>query len=151
MTKRQSLILHMFHGRNHPEEKLDNWGFDGPVLRIEGFHVTYLTTFRIAVPEQVDPTQDWHDLTFVDDLLYYGGKYYGDWSIHAAGQEPTLEAHAEDVNIRSLTAPIPSVQAHGDEARCVMCNEPLALDTGDYCSDECFEADEEHVRHTKRT
>lgn len=109
--KRAPMYLHLFHGRDTVNESMDGaWGYEGPVLRIEGFHVTYLSTFRIGLPASVDPNKDWVDLSFVDGLLYYDGKYYGDWSVFAEGTDPPLIARAEDVVLAKLEAPVPPEQ-----------------------------------------
>ncbi len=36
------LSVRLFHGRKHPDERLDDRGFDGPVLGpLNGVHLTY--------------------------------------------------------------------------------------------------------------
>lgn len=84
------MYLRLFHGRKTKDENLEGWGTDGPVLRIEGLHVTYMNVFRVLPPE----AEDWHDLRFDADLFPYGGTLYGDWSIIAPGSAPDLEALA---------------------------------------------------------
>jgi hypothetical protein len=77
------LSLWLFHGRKHPNEKLDDWGFDGPCLGpLTGVHLAYghVGVFgeadeRIAIPN-------------VDDLLFYGGSYFGDASIRPISEQP---------------------------------------------------------------
>jgi hypothetical protein len=71
------LTLHLFHGRNTPDEELSDWGFDGPTLLIGGFHCTYLTTYVVKCEDE-----EWHELSIEGGLLEYEGKYYGDWSIN---------------------------------------------------------------------
>ena len=70
------LTIKLFHGRLTPSEQLHDWGSDGPLLRIGGFHVTYLSTYRVMLADQ-----DWHFLKFVDDLLFYDGVLYGDFTV----------------------------------------------------------------------
>ena len=70
-------VLHLFHGRNSPDETLSDWGFDGPMLRINGFHCTYLETFRVQCEDD-----EWYDLSIVEGLIEYNGEYFGDWSIN---------------------------------------------------------------------
>lgn len=114
---RAPMYLHLFHGRTSPAQELDDWGADGPVLKIEGFHVTYLSTYRIGVPGE----NDWEDLHFVEDLLYYNGMYYGDWSILAhTDDENDLIDRSIPVDITALVppqAPVPSLGSDGDEDR----------------------------------
>ncbi len=90
--ERTPMYLHLFHGRQPWDQQLDNWGVDGPVLIIEGFHCTYKDHIRVGVD---DPYRDWFDLEFKEDLLYYNGTWYGDWSIFAKGTDPLLESRAE--------------------------------------------------------
>lgn len=84
------MYMHLFHGRSHPGQDMEDWGTEGPVLRIEGFHVTY-GGFRVC-----EPGGDWVDLTLVEDLLYYDGMYYGDWSIFTGWSDIELSRRAED-------------------------------------------------------
>lgn len=70
------MTMKLFHGRKSQNEQLDDWGSDGPLLRIGGFHVTYLSTFRVMLADE-----DWHFLKLVDGLLYYDGVFYGDFTI----------------------------------------------------------------------
>lgn len=80
---RDHLSLRLFHGRNHPDEQLEDWGFDGPVLGpLDGIHLTYgnVGVFdeegtRVAIPS-------------VDDLLLYGGRYFGDAYVSTATAQP---------------------------------------------------------------
>ena len=38
----EKLSVQLFHGRSHPDDKLDDWGFDGPCLGpLSGVHLTY--------------------------------------------------------------------------------------------------------------
>ena len=76
------LSIKLYHGRKSPDENLNDWGTDGPRLRIGGFHVTYLSTFRVMLEDK-----DWYFLKFVDDLLYYDGTLYGDFTINDSDPE----------------------------------------------------------------
>lgn len=99
MGKRSLMYLHLFHGRDNPRQEMDNWGFDGPVLRVYGCHVVY-GTVAIALHETEDK---WHHLTDVDGCLYYNGQYFGDWSIFAPSvDEHPLMDRAEDVDVKKL-------------------------------------------------
>ena len=76
------LTIKLYHGRLSPAEELNDWGTDGPLLRIGGFQSTYLSTYRVMLADQ-----DWHFLKFVDDLLYYDGVLYGDFTISDSDPE----------------------------------------------------------------
>lgn len=68
------LYLGLFHGRVTPDEELNDWGLQGPVLgpilsasigKGESVSVTDMDGNLIQIP-------------FVEDLLAYNGRYYGD-------------------------------------------------------------------------
>ena len=80
--------LELFHGRRHPHEKLEDWGSQGPVFLVDYVHVTYLWDIKLGIRE---PAGD-GDLERVEDLIYYDGIYYGDWSVFPAA---LLEKDAE--------------------------------------------------------
>ena len=85
------VAIELFHGRRHPEERLDEWGSQGPVFLVDYVHVTYAGDLKLGLPE---PAGD-GDLHYVGDLLFYGGIYYGDWSVFPEGllrRSPDLKA-----------------------------------------------------------
>lgn len=91
--------LRLFHGRRRlgttgdgsPQyEELSDWGADGPVFGpFDHFHTTYATDIRF----------DGGALRIVDEMVYYGGLYYGDWSVFDdavfADSESLRALHAE--------------------------------------------------------
>ena len=74
------VALELFHGRARPDQDLDAWGTQGPVFLVDYVHVTYLCDIKLGIPE---PAGD-GDLHFDDDLVFYDGAYYGDWSVFPA-------------------------------------------------------------------
>ncbi len=67
--------LKLFHGRASPDEQLDGWGVDGPIFGpFPFFHMTY------GVEIKFDQAQC-HALSIFEGLVFYGGMYYGDWSV----------------------------------------------------------------------
>ena len=81
------MYLRLFHGRNTVDEIMHEWGFDGPIFEIKGFvHCVYLS--HLWVDHDGDGHGEW--LSLVDDLAYYDGKFYGDWSVFAT-LEPGME------------------------------------------------------------
>jgi hypothetical protein len=74
------VYIRLFHGRDTPEENLEDWGFDGPVLGpLNWVQTTYRSHIKIGFEG------DWiADLEYVEDLVYYDGKLYGDWSVFFA-------------------------------------------------------------------
>lgn len=78
-----SLYIRLFHGRDYPEEELDDWGHDGPVLGpFDDMSVTYLSSIRFF--EGIH--EYWVHVE--NDLFFYDGKYYGDWSIFPKNTSP---------------------------------------------------------------
>ena len=73
------MTLHLYHGRKTKDEEMDDWGFDGPVLEVEGVTVTYAIDIRIMFSGQ----DDYLFLSeyCIDSLIFYDGKFYGDWSV----------------------------------------------------------------------
>lgn len=72
------VYLYLFHGRRDPKENLDNWGENGPVLGpLDYVHTTYGSCVKWGYGQR---EKEGH-FTIVDDLLYYDGMYYGDWSV----------------------------------------------------------------------
>lgn len=71
------LYIRLFHGRADPEQDMDEWGSDGPVLGPYNFvHTTYGSIVRLGCK---DDSCD--ELFLYEDMLYYDGVYYGDWSV----------------------------------------------------------------------
>lgn len=77
METQGKVAIELFHGRTSPDEHLESWGRQGPVFLVDYVHVTYLCDIKLGIPE---PAGD-GDLHFVEDLVYYDGVYYGDWSV----------------------------------------------------------------------
>ncbi|MBC7931832.1 MAG: hypothetical protein H7Z38_14830 [Rubrivivax sp.] len=88
---RTGVYLHLFHGRRDPGESLDDWGEQGPVLGpFEFVHVTYA--------QEINLDEEGADLKIVDGMVFYGGRYYGDYSIVSAikfASSPELQARHE--------------------------------------------------------
>ena len=71
------LYIRLFHGRTDPEQDMDDWGSDGPVLGPYKFvHVTYTSLVRLGCENG-----SCMELFLYEDMLYYGDIYYGDWSV----------------------------------------------------------------------
>lgn len=77
-TPAAGLYLQLFHGRKNIDDKLDDWGEQGPFLGPFTFvHTTYAVHIKFGMPDG----DDRHWLTIVNDMVYYNGMYYGDWSV----------------------------------------------------------------------
>jgi hypothetical protein len=72
-----SLYLHVLHGRKSLDEKLDDWGEDGPTIGpFQWFHVTYLTHFYFGTADGED-----YAIPIEGDCLKIQGMLWGDWEI----------------------------------------------------------------------
>jgi hypothetical protein len=69
--------MELFHGRTSVEQQLESWGSQGPEFLVDYVHVTYQDDIKLGIPV---PAGD-GDLRYVEDLVYYDGVYYGDWSV----------------------------------------------------------------------
>lgn len=67
--------LKLFHGRDSPDTELSGWGEDGPIFGpFPYFHTTYGVEIKFDEDEC-------HVLPIVEELVYYDGMFYGDWSV----------------------------------------------------------------------
>jgi hypothetical protein len=77
--KELGTYIKLWHGRNSPEENLDDWGFDGPTLgpfeSVQGTYVAHLRCHPVRGPEV--------ELPYVEDLIQHEGKFYGDFTVFA--------------------------------------------------------------------
>ena len=98
-TEPPKMEFRMIHGRSSPDEELNWWGFDGPVLKgVSWVACTYNVHWRICFESKEDfdfakeatGWEEWDEnqllLKFYDDMLEArdaNGKpaWYGDWSI----------------------------------------------------------------------
>ena len=69
----------LLHGRDKPDENLDDWGFSGPVFGpLDWFHITYLQTYRFG-RESFEA-----EIAVTADMFVWDGKYYGDAEVFVA-------------------------------------------------------------------
>ena len=79
-----SLYLRLYHGRNHPDQEMHGWGFNGPVFGpLTAMVMTYLTTVRLYGPNA--PDELW--LTTHGDMVVWHGDYFGDFELFVAGPD----------------------------------------------------------------
>jgi|WetSurMetagenome_2_1015567.scaffolds.fasta_scaffold105324_2 hypothetical protein len=78
-----SIYVQLIHGRHTPDEELDDWGFNGPILGpFPWFQMTYGCDIKLGDDGII--VMDKHiDLTVPDNegLMQFLGGYYGDMSI----------------------------------------------------------------------
>lgn len=106
------LSLQLFHGRSEPDAQLDDWGFDGPCLGpIDGVQLTYGTVRLIGEFDELV------SLGCVDDLLFYGGQYFGDARIATVHEQPATAQVEERLTLvppqtRSRGRPVIELPRH---------------------------------------
>ena len=88
------LYLGLFHGRDTPNEAMNDWGFDGPAIGpLRYFHTTYACSVNVEFVSPTDAqlftgTHDTlMDLAINGDLLCFDGKLYGDWTVYWVSPE----------------------------------------------------------------
>lgn len=82
------MYIGMFHGRKTPDEEVEGWGFNGPVIGpLKWVHTTYRDHIRFCHVDDHDGV----DLTFFEDMLMYDGKYYGDFTVFLHNQNKEHE------------------------------------------------------------
>jgi hypothetical protein len=71
------IYIRLFHGRTNPQQKMDDWGTDGPIFGpYQYVHTTYGHHLKLGKSDNcID------ELFLFEDMLYYDNAYYGDWSI----------------------------------------------------------------------
>ena len=83
-----AIYIELLHGRTHPDEELNDWGYQGPILGpFPYFHVTYNATvnigdngLQVAGEEKEFP---WWDK---NDLMPFLFSFYGDITIYSEDQ-----------------------------------------------------------------
>ncbi len=73
------LYIRLFHGRTTKNQVLEDWGLDGPVFGpFDWIHTTYKNHIKMGENEHGDVVAE---LMVDEDLVYYDGVWYGDWTI----------------------------------------------------------------------
>jgi hypothetical protein len=69
------MYLELFHGRETPDQQLDDWGKPGPVIGpLEYVHITYGSDIKFGFNDKTK-SDGW--LIVVDGLVYYDRLFYG--------------------------------------------------------------------------
>jgi hypothetical protein len=94
-VKVPGLYIAFFHGRNHPNSPMDDWGYDGPMIGpVQFVHTTYdgrpsfqfinekdAERFIKAFPEIKGDIHEYEIPETVEGMWKIGGHYYGDMTI----------------------------------------------------------------------
>ncbi|HAU9810795.1 TPA: ABC transporter substrate-binding protein [Legionella pneumophila] len=84
--------LRLYHGRNNPEQAMDNWGFEGATLNgIDGIIWTYGVPRVFFVNDNAltiakaltgwDELGDGLEMRVYEDLIKTKEGYFGDWEL----------------------------------------------------------------------
>lgn len=82
------LYLNLFHGRKTPDEQLDDWGSNGPIIGPCDINCTY-GTLRLFNPPDLNLDRLQKEATFHANCeihmdggcFLFDGIWYGDWSV----------------------------------------------------------------------
>lgn len=88
-----SIYIELIHGHHYPNEELDDWGFNGPVLGpFPFYHITYGCDVKLGddpiviMGKEIDfPTWD------ADGFINFLGGFYGDMSIFTPSPDSNSE------------------------------------------------------------
>lgn len=104
------LYLELYHGRKNPDQDLEDWGFDGPIIGpLEHMTFTYLNVIRVFFTKESIAKacgfegKDDNWITFEDDLLVFQGNYYGDFSLIDLTKDKVKEMKKEVGRINAIT------------------------------------------------
>lgn len=71
------MYIVLFHGRDNPEQDMDDWGYDGPVFGpYDSVSVTYFCDVKLCIDHDIVDTLINHE-----GLVYYNNEYFGDFDI----------------------------------------------------------------------
>jgi len=86
--------LRLYHGRVDPQEKLEDWGSEGPIFGpYESIQITYGADIKMHKYDHFE------DLGWYQDLIYYDGVYYGDMQIFSTDQATETTPYQEEKRI----------------------------------------------------
>ena len=104
------LYLELYHGRKDPEQNMEDWGFDGPIIGpLEHMTFTYMNVIRVffknkaLIGKNGFKSEDDNWVIFQDDLLVFQGNYYGDFSLVDLTRKKADEMRKEKGRITALT------------------------------------------------
>jgi len=81
-----NLYLHLYNGRTHPDEELDDWGTEGPTFGPYDYvQTTYGCHVKCGGAKIEDSFEDF--MILEGEYLYYDGIYYGDWAVFSATKD----------------------------------------------------------------
>ena len=98
------VYIELFHGRADPLQDMEDWGEPGPVFGPFRFvHTSYATHVKLG-----GDTDSPQELNTLQDMVYYGGVWYGDWSVFPAStfrDEPALQQRRQAFDAKKAAIP----------------------------------------------
>lgn len=93
------LYIGLFHGRKDPDEQLDDWGCNGPIIGpLKYIHTTYLSHIKLEFIREADSrlygfnTNEMKELTINDEMVLFQDVWYGDWTTYYYEESiPTID------------------------------------------------------------
>ncbi|MBZ4194307.1 MAG: hypothetical protein LAE24_08370 [Candidatus Contendobacter sp.] len=98
MPEKPGLYFALFHGRKDPDEEMDEWGLNGPIIGpLKWGHTTYGTRLHICFETEEDELRyfnfsnfpEGHAIDVINYLIPYAGFNYGDWTFFIIKPTPT--------------------------------------------------------------
>ena len=111
------VYLELFHGRKSVDEDLEDWGEQGPILEpFQYVHTTYGADIKLQTMDGIDGNLHvvGHE---VPDLVFYGGMFYGDWSVFCPDTRDT--SGAERVQQYDPAKAVPPATNHEAISTCL--------------------------------
>lgn len=68
------MYIRLYHGRNHHDEQLEDWGFEGPIIGDVGVSWTYGSL-------KIHGDGYFVSLPLHGDMIGFDGKFYGDFEL----------------------------------------------------------------------
>jgi len=90
-NKNNGVYILLYHGRKTPEEAMETWGYDGPLLGpFDAVTCTYQSTIMVYKDHEDICKILTEFLTIVKGLIYYDGVFYGDMQVCSDPPEGTV-------------------------------------------------------------
>lgn len=92
LDKGKMMKLRLYHGRNNPEQEMNDWGFEGAILNgVDGIIWTYGVPRVFFVNDNAlktakdltgwDEIADALEMRVYEDLIKTNEGYFGDWEL----------------------------------------------------------------------
>lgn len=97
-NKKSQVYIHLFHGRKNITEQMEDWGESGPIFGpFDYIHTTYGSDIKLG---------ELGVLSVVDDVVFYNGMLYGDWSVCTLDMFDTPTIAVFNQNLANISSSI---------------------------------------------